>query len=208
MIFEKWPSIPRLSKERMVITEKLDGTNACVVIEPWRVDAGYDMKYVDTVGVDGELYYFAVQSRSRFITPEDDNYGFARWAYKNSTELIRTLGYGKHYGEWWGNGIQRNYGIPEKRFSLFNAPRWNEQISYLFNTTEVVELRTVPILYNGPADWSQVELWREKLAKGSVAAPNFKGKAEGMVVYLRELNASYKVLLEGDDQHKWEIKNG
>lgn len=215
MQFEKWPGIPRLSKEKMIITEKLDGTNACIVMQPAPHGVG-DQELTDSGIVLGmpnenapfgvELVEFAAQSRSRFITPKDDNYGFAKWAYQNAEKLYAILGYGKHYGEWWGSGIQRNYGLPEKRFSLFNAPRWNEQISYLFATTPVAELRTVPMLYNGPADWSQVELWREKLAQGSVAAPNFKGKAEGMVVYLRELNASYKVLIENDDIHKWEVK--
>ena len=31
---------------------------------------------------------------------------------------------GRHFGEWWGSGIQRGYGLDEKTFSLFNAYRW------------------------------------------------------------------------------------
>ena len=45
-------------------------------------------------------------SRNRWITPEDDNYGFSRWAHEHKDELL-TLGPGRHFGEWWGNGIQR-----------------------------------------------------------------------------------------------------
>lgn len=106
-----------------------------------------------------------------------------------------------------GLGIQRGYEIGEKRFSLFNAPRWQDSISYLFPTTPVKALRTVPMLYAGPVDWEQPAKVRETLSKGSVAAPNFKGAAEGMVMYLREANTSYKILLENDELHKWEVQS-
>jgi hypothetical protein len=205
MQFAKWKSIPRLSKEAMVITEKIDGSNGCIIIEPWREDANYDSNYVLTITLNGEKYFFAVQSRNRFITPVDDNAGFARWAVKNAEGLIETLGYGKHYGEWWGSGIQRNYGLSEKRFSLFNAPRWHEAISYLFATTPVAELRTVPLLYTGRFDLDKLTAARETVSKGSVASPTFKGSAEGVVVYLREADVSYKILLENDDIHKWQV---
>jgi hypothetical protein len=67
------------------------------------------------------------RSRSRWITPDDDNFGFAAWVEANRDELL-TLGPGRHFGEWWGSGIQRGYGLPkgEKRFSLFNVSRWGE----------------------------------------------------------------------------------
>ena len=100
--FVAFPKIPRLSR-RCVITEKIDGTNACIFI-----------------GEDGE---FLVGSRTRWITPENDNHGFARWAYEHKDELLG-LGPGRHFGEWWGQGIQRGYGLKEKRFSLFNTSRW------------------------------------------------------------------------------------
>lgn len=206
--FEKWASIPRLSKERMTITEKLDGTNAAIVIRsaPYGVGADEYSSQSMVLNVDDVLYEFAAQSRSRFITPKNDNFGFATWAYKNAEELVRTLGIGSHYGEWWGNGIQRGYGLTEKRFSLFNAPRWQDAISYLFPTTPVKELRTVPLLYTGPFDLDALAKAKETIAQGSLASPTFK-KAEGLVMYLREVNASYKILLENDDLHKWEAIN-
>lgn len=49
-------------------------------------------------------------SRTRWITPEDDNYGFAKWANENKEELLK-LGIGQHFGEWWGSGIQRGYNL-------------------------------------------------------------------------------------------------
>lgn len=126
-----------------MFTEKIDGTNACVVI-----------------GDNGE---FACQSRNRFITPEDDNFGFARWAYENKDELMR-MGPGYHYGEWWGLGVGRGYDQKQKRFSLFNARRWGEHNP---NTPAIVGV--VPIL---PV--SSVEEARDFLVKnGSLAAPGF-----------------------------------
>lgn len=208
MNFVGWPSIPRLSKERIVITEKLDGTNACIVIRPAPFGVGAlersDRSIV--LYVDGDLVEFAVQSRKRFITPASDNFGFATWAYNNAEALISILGYGQHYGEWWGLGIQRGYGLKEKRFSLFNAPRWMDGISAFSDKTDIPGLRTVPVLYAGQYDPWAISAAVEMVENGSVAAPEFTGKAEGVIIYHRELNASYKRLLENDDLHKWQVK--
>lgn len=83
--FEGFPKTSRYSRG-CIITEKLDGTNAQVFVTD-----------------DGRLY---AGSRNRWITPEDDNYGFAKWVRANAEEL-KLLGPGRHFGEWWGNGIQR-----------------------------------------------------------------------------------------------------
>src|SRR3990167_1858406 len=88
MEFKEFPKIARLSREA-IVTEKIDGTNASVFI-----------------GEDG---MFLTGSRSGWITPEKDNYGFSRWAHVHKDELLK-LGPGMHYGEWWGQGIQRKYG--------------------------------------------------------------------------------------------------
>lgn len=103
MEFKTYGRIPRLSKE-MVITEKIDGTNACVVITE-----------------DFEIF---AQSRNRIITPQDDNMGFAQWVENNRHELIK-LWVGYHYWEWFGGKIQRGYGIKERRFALFFF-KWEE----------------------------------------------------------------------------------
>ncbi len=102
MTFEGFPKMPRLMRE-VVVTEKIDGTNACVAISE-----------------DGS---FQVGSRRRWITPEKDNHGFAAWAHAHRDELMQ-LGPGRHFGEWWGRQIQRGYGLDERRFSLFNVARW------------------------------------------------------------------------------------
>lgn len=133
MEFRPFPSISRLSRD-IVVTEKLDGTNALVAI-----------------GENGE---FATGSRSRWITPEDDNFGFSRWAHAHKDELME-LGPGYHYGEWWGSGIQRTYGLKEKRFSLFNVHRWGENRPSCCGV--------VPTLYTGPFSILKIDECLEQL---------------------------------------------
>jgi hypothetical protein len=207
MEFQAWPSIPRLSKERVVVTEKIDGTNSAVRIRLFNIDDDRS-EQVDTVSIDGVQYTLWAQSRKRFLQPvkEKDNFGFARWVHDNAVELVKTLGVGDHYGEWWGSGIQRGYGLTEKRFSLFNAPRWSETLHPTEARSEISNLYIVPVLFMGQFyDLNIRELREDLYTQGSKAVPGGRA-AEGMIVYLRELNASYKVLLENDDIHKWETK--
>lgn len=168
--FIGWGKIPRLFRE-VVITEKLDGTNGCLVIDD---DGG-----------------FAVQSRNRHITPESDNHGFAQWAYDNQHNLIADLGVGYHFGEWWGLGIQRNYGLDHKRFSLFNPRHWGREFT-------VPQLDAVPILVEGMfSEWLVDHELRRLRIQGSVAAPGF-ANPEGIVIHHKQGNLRFKVTLEGD----------
>lgn len=206
MEFKAWPSIPRMSKERAIVTEKIDGSNSAVRIRPFDIDADRSQQ-VDTISIDGVQYTLWAQSRKRLLTPgkSTDNFGFARWVYDQAVELVRVLGPGDHYGEWWGSGIQRGYGLSEKRFSLFNAPRWCETLHPTEARSEIDNLYTVPLLFAGQFyDLNVNEIRQDLIDNGSKIVPGFK--SEGMVVYLREVNASYKVLLENDDIHKWETK--
>ena len=112
-MFKAWPKIPRLENEVYHITEKIDGTNAAIIIKPLE-------KFVDALPIwYNDVYAIGAQSRTRLITPEDDNFGFAKWVKDNAEQLIADLGVGYHYGEWWGNGIQRGYGLEERRFSFY-----------------------------------------------------------------------------------------
>jgi len=173
--FEAFPSIPRL-KRGCVISEKLDGTNAQVY-----------------VGEDGLVL---AGSRSRWITPEDDNFGFARWVAEHTDELRTGLGPGRHFGEWWGAGIQRRYGLADKRWSLFNAGRWGGP-----DRPAPACCHVVPVLYSGDFSTDVVERTLAELARdGSRAAPGFM-KPEGVVVYMTAARTTYKVTL-GDDGHK------
>jgi hypothetical protein len=119
-MFKHWPKTLRLEKKRPpVFTEKIDGTNACVI---WSYEPADSNTIVTITTETGPLSMWC-QSRTRLITPENDNYGFAKWVRSNSEELL-SLGEGYHFGEWWGQGINRGYGLTEKRFSLFNTRRW------------------------------------------------------------------------------------
>ena len=172
--FIPFPKIPRL-KRGCIITEKLDGTNAQIVIDAQgNVRAG---------------------SRNRWITPDDDNYGFAGWVERNKEELLG-LGEGQHFGEWWGNGIQRNYGLKEKRFSLFNSGRWSNERPACCGV--------VPVLYAGDFSTTTVDWVLDTLkGTGSVAAPGFM-RPEGIIVYMTASQHLYKVLAENDDKAKGE----
>ncbi|MBZ9973538.1 RNA ligase family protein [Mesorhizobium sp. BR1-1-12] len=170
--FIPFPKIPRL-KRGCVITEKIDGTNAQVV-----------------VGEDGTV---RAGSRNRWITPEDDNFGFARWVAEHADGL-RELGPGQHFGEWWGLGIQRGYGLHERRFSLFNAGRWSGE--------RPVCCGVVPVLYAGDFSTEAVdETMRNLKATGSYAAPGFFSP-EGIIVYMTAARHTYKVLAENDNEPK------
>jgi hypothetical protein len=195
--FRKWPSTPRWHKG-LTITEKIDGTNACIVIYNGQVKA---------------------QSRKRMITPDDDNMGFAKWVYENAGALTDTLGYGYHYGEWYGEGIQKNpLGIEGKRFALFHATKYTEANGYELNKVDGLE--TVPLLFHGQANlWTipdivqDLELYGTKVkgaARRTVTVPGLgdtielAARAEGVIVYHKETQAKYKILLENDAYHKWE----
>lgn len=174
MEFEEFPKIARLSRE-CTITEKIDGTNACILITE-----------------DGQ---FLTGSRTRWITPEDDNFGFSRWAHENK-DCLMLLGPGRHFGEWWGAGIQRKYGQTEKRFSLFNTFRW------LDDAVRPECCWVVPVLYQGLFTTEAVGTVMERLqALGSVAAPGFTNP-EGIIVYHHAARVYMKKTLHKDDEWK------
>lgn len=192
MEFTEFPKMARLSRD-VIVTEKIDGTNAQVFISE-----------------DGQIM---AGSRTRWITTQDDNFGFAAWVEALRHELL-TLGPGRHFGEWWGQGIQRNYGLTEKRFSLFNVQRW------ALHGTEPQRIATadpriekwqsvlpaccglVPVLYRGVFDTAAVERAIETLRlTGSAAAPGFM-RPEGVVVFHTAGNVGFKKTLVKDELPK------
>lgn len=190
MDFASFPKIARLSRE-VVVTEKIDGTNAQVFIRRLPDD---EVMPTDTpiVAVRGDLLIYA-GSRSRWITPEDDNFGFARWVRDNADDLA-SLGEGQHFGEWWGAGIQRRYGLAEKRFSLFNTSRWGVERPSCCHV--------VPVLYSGVFCTAAVaEVLDVLRVAGSAAAPGFM-KPEGVIVYHIAAGVGFKKTLEKDDLPK------
>ena len=141
-----------------------------------------------------DYVYLSVGSRKRWITPEDDNFGFAAWAYEHAHELVAVLGYGRHYGEWWGKGIQRGYDLDERRLSLFNVNRWR-----FSDLPERVE--TVPIISTcqGLDLSAALDVALDDLRYGgSYAAPGFRNP-EGVVAYHEAAKQMFKMTLEGDE---------
>lgn len=118
---------------------------------------------------------------------------------RNAGELVELLGEGLHYGEWWGNGIQRNYGMDEKWFSLFNTARFHG-----FEGRTALNLRAVPVIYQGPHDTAAIaEAMALLRHTGSVAAPGFMNP-EGICVYHAASRTVSKVTLDKNDAGKWE----
>ncbi len=208
--FEPFPKIPRLNQS-LYITEKLDGTNAQVCIvgvarqNPYGEGLYSESPYcIDSwSGQDDTVYQMFVGSRKRWIAPEGteglekgcDNYAFARWVNDNHYEL-RTLGEGKHYGEWFGKGIQRNYGLDEKCFALFNAVRWNDD-----NPNRPDCCTVVPVVPTNDPD----EAMEMLASRGSIIKTSF-GKAfnnpEGIIVYNPGSKSYFKKTFV-NDQGKW-----
>jgi hypothetical protein len=173
--FPEFPKIARWSRE-VVITEKIDGTNALIA-----------------VGEDGSV---RAGSRTCWITPEKDNFGFAAWVKEREDEL-RVLGPGNHYGEWWGSGIQRKYGLSEKRFSLFDTGRWGHR--------EGLEVpppccHVVPILFSG-IDPNIENILMGLREFGSMAAPGFMNP-EGICIYHTAAKVYFKKTLVRDEEWK------
>lgn len=190
--FGGFPKMARLSRE-VLITEKIDGTNAQILITE---DGG-----------------FFTGSRKRWITPQDDNFGFSAWAHENKEELMK-LGTGRHFGEWWGQGIQRKYGLDHKRFSLFNVARWHlagevaqvipcANLRIVKYTEELPSCcHLVPLLHRGEFDTGEANYQLHHLRlHGSKAAQGFM-KPEGIIVFHIAGNVGFKKTIINDHQPK------
>lgn len=207
--FTPWPKIARLNRD-MIITEKIDGSNAAIGIVGFNyiedVDGPVTRIVLDNdaegFGMPGWAVY--AQSRKRIITPDDDNFGFAAWVRDNAEALVETLGIGLHFGEWWGSGINRGYGLQkgEKRFSLFNTPRYGDPEKFDLAPLKDIGVDTVPVLYEGPFNQDHIEHCLVDLSlDGSVAAPGFMDP-EGIIVFHVAAQTPFKVTIKGDDKPK------
>lgn len=183
--FIAWPKIRRLEKVQMVVTEKIDGTNAAIGVTE-----------------DREVW---AQSRTKIITPGkgNDNAGFAAWVSENEPDLANQLGPGLHFGEWWGKGIQRGYDLEEKRFSLFNTGRWTSVLNdfgedpFGLESTRCIQAplcHVVPLLsVYRTLDTAVVrDLWNTLRLHGSLAAPGYD-RPEGVCAYLTEVGVYMKL---------------
>ncbi len=126
VVFEKWQKIGQFHSIRKRIEEAVDynrtvGKSPGYPVIAYRAKIKLDGTNAAIRVVRGQ---FAVQSRSRFITVDSDNYGFAafahnlrEWAFaaaRDCTELAI-------YGEWCGTGIQKRCSVSQcsRMFVIF-----------------------------------------------------------------------------------------
>lgn len=229
-MFEEFKKIPRLFRD-CTITEKIDGTNGQILIKPILRESDLRAEgdvYITSFSGDGrpilngglvdppldivdmgDGFLFAVWagSRNRWVYAEKskDNSGFARWVIDRAAGLVEILGPGRHYGEFWGSGIQRKYGLTgnDKRFSLFH-PRWEKILAgrKLGNLPIPDGLGWVPILYQGPFLTREVEDQIFRLRTfGSVCSPGFMDP-EGVVIYHEAAKQYFKTTIKDDEKPK------
>ena len=230
--FKSWGSTPRFHKG-LHITEKIDGTNAGVSVQGFSFGTHIDGVPEDATLVSGPTnperevpeveYLVRAQSRKRIITPQNDNFGFAKWVWDNADGLANLLGYGYHYGEWYGEGIQKNpLAVQGRRWALFNTWHWGASPNYgRLVDADIPGLTVVPVLHDekthGPADYMTIPHCLDTLREWGSQATGYKTLREshkmdyhvegpeGIIVWQRETRQRYKILLQEDDKHKWEI---
>lgn len=187
--FVEFQKIGRLSRD-VVITEKIDGTNGVVMIDDHAMYVGSRSRWLARINAD-EIVGAQLDKKGRVV----DNFGFAQWCFDNRAELFR-LGDGSHFGEWWGSGIQRGYGMTEKRWSLFNVSKWSD------DAVRPACCHVVPTLYHGEFDTQAIMRVMDDLAsKGSWAAPGFM-KPEGVVIFHAQARVLFKKTFDKDDAGK------
>jgi hypothetical protein len=182
--FKPWPKIGRLNKAMMTITEKVDGTNAQINIHP---DYESGVHTIIRVGSrNRELGWIKVNNLGEYMDcrRDGDNFGFFAWCVEHCSELLK-LGNGRHYGEWWGQGIQIGYGQEGRFFSLFNARRWTaayEAMKAGYATDFPSCCSVVPILKVHAFDPKVIDDVLYSLREtGSIAAPGWM-EPEGIIV--------------------------
>lgn len=207
--FQAWPKTPRLFRD-IVITEKVDGTNSAVIIQEWPDRAEASPERLALINRDGVLYEVAAQSRKRLITPgkTTDNFGFAKFVQENAEKLFDLLGPGRHFGEWWGSGIQGRYDTKKltgkglRGFALFNVEKHDGLHEWFHDDPNYdVLVEAMPILYRGPFSEQVIrDTLKELKDNGSLVAPF--NKAEGIVVFHTQSRQVYKYTIDNDDASK------
>ena len=124
--FIKWSKTPHWDIVRLRITQKLDGTNAQILIEdnqPYgltRIRAGSRTRWLGEITRTNKKHKDGTPYVNETV---DDNHGFYKWVMENKEELIEKLGPGRYYGEWCGPGIQNGENLTERGLFLFYPPK-------------------------------------------------------------------------------------
>lgn len=207
MTFKPFPKIANIKDMQITVTQKIHGSNAQVFIEEVKDEEFFpdplvhslrqmttaELPNTDGNGMvvsDGKLYSLKTGSRTRWITPLDDNYGFAAFVYANKQEFVEKLGVGQHFGEWAGPGINSGEGLSQKTFVLFD---W-----WSFPPERPLPLQTcvVPVLLQAKGDADLESIMDDLKANGSKLAPGFM-RPEGIVVSIA--GARYKKVFEAEE---------
>lgn len=181
-----------LTAEKYRAKVKLDGTNAAVRIEK---QEGINVFY---------------QSRTRDVTPTDDNMGFAKWAAEYSHVFVEAAkkvdgSIITFYGEWCGMGIQSGTAVSKapRRFAIFaiqiddNVLVEPSKIEQLLGDTTDTIITVLPWYGNEvDVDYTNFELVESaaaELEKDVLAVEacdpwvksnfNIEGVGEGIVLY-------------------------
>lgn len=217
MEFEAFPNISRLAGCNMNITQKIHGSNAQILVfsnkefleiidsMPNEVRAAelaieypgktlvfqYLQDFSNRASVLSESIEVKAGSRTRWITPLDDNYGFAQYVEANKQEIIEKLGIGRHFGEWAGPGINSGEGLTQKTFILFDWWKFPPERPL------PPQMAVVPVLYNGAVDFSKIdEAMSDLKANGSKLVPGFT-RPEGIVI--QTLGTRVKKVFEAEE---------
>ena len=202
--YASFPSIERLENIYCVISEKVDGTNSLIEINE-----------VFPVGEPKEIQV-RFGSRNRYITFNNDNAGFANFfrhyeaRFKDVAAdiILKELEVSgetltecqeqyplRIYGEWFGSGIQRGYGLKDKFFMPFSTFYAEKLIEY-----QVPNIIKPNIMYTGKFSQEIADICMQTLTNGSLVIPEFK-RPEGIVIHFPKYNLRLKQTFEGS---KWE----
>ncbi len=183
--FVPFKSIEHLGKTSMLITQKLHGTNAQILIFCGLCNA------TKACHCSEENNNLLCGSRNKWLTVDSDNFGFCNFVTQHKQQFINCLGRGRHYGEWCGPGINKGEGLTEKHFYLFNI--WYQHLTLPPNTGYV------PILYKGRFDADTITATLEDLKlNGSRLVPGYR-HPEGVVVTIGQ--ERYKLVFDNECTH-------
>lgn len=191
-MFEEWPKIQRYRKVRALVTEKIDGTNAQIYVPEDPTSpllAGSRNRWLTAASVSGKQ--------------STDNFNFADFVLANG-EVLRRLGPGRHYGEWYGAGIGRRYGLTERRFALFNVDRYAKDG---LPAGLPANVGIVPTVYHGEFNPDAIDAAiRGVYAGGSVAVPGYNNP-EGVVILIGGGPGAMRLkVTDGNDEPKWKTE--
>ena len=198
--YPKYPSIERFENIYSVISEKVDGTNGLMEIHEVFPKPDSDVTHVVTFG-----------SRNKWIDVHSDNAGFANFFTPHIDKIVRVPEILKAnavneldnrnkacnmpiriYGEWFGQSIQRTYGLKQKLFMPFHT-----LLAKALIEAGVPNIIEPFIFYTGKFDKSISDGFMDTLkTHGSCVVPGYF-QAEGIVVYFPTYNFCLKDTFEG-----------